>query len=497
MVDYLIKRPMCLCAVTSSFVCIIGFYNKNALLIVGVLIITVLFTALYKQVKPTLIFSLFFILLIIISTFSEISEIYEVSYFSGYECGGEYIVIEEPELMGDYYVTTLEVKQSEILKDGMKISTVYYEGDIKLSDCIEADISLKSLESSKYKASSYSEEIFLSGYMSNIKLTGETDFVLENIAKVRKYIETKIFDNYGFSEAATILALITGDNSYFSDEFYSNLKCSGVTHVMVVSGMHLSVIVAFMLYIVERFLYNRYLKALVIFFAVLTVSAVCGFTMSIMRAGITYILVSLSLLLERPNTPENALGGAVSIILLNSPFAIFNIAFQLSVLSTFGILVVALPIARYLKGIIKTRLLFEIVSAILISLSATVMTAPIVIYYFGYISNVLLITNLLVCYPSTVALVLTILGLIFPILQKPLFYLSDIIIKYINAVINYFGSLPFAVTRFPEYVAFIAAGVILILLLILLACKKRIDMLKLKEVCNKKIREGGKRIKWQ
>ena len=136
-------------------------------------------------------------------------------------------------------------------------------------------------------------------------------------------------------------------------------------------------------------------------------------------------------------------------------------------------------------------------STSLISISATILTAPVVIYYFGYLSNVALITNLLICTPAEIAICLAILGLLIMPIERFFFALSEIIIKYINAVINYFGTLKFSVTVLPRWTAFIAIVLVIILLFGLLACKKRINMLKLMEIHNKKIKEGGKKVKWQ
>lgn len=493
------KRPMLLCAVISTVVLIIGLYNEYLLIAIGVILIIVLFIMAYNKVKATLIISLLFVLGVVICTCFKIGYINEIKYFSGNECAGEYVVIEEPELVDDYYRTTVEVIKSEILKKGDRISVTYSEGDLSFSNRFKADINIKSLEDSEYKMSNYSEDIYIRGYMKNIQNSNENDFVLEKVGALRKYIKLKIFENFSFREASTILALITGDRSYFTDDFYQNVKFAGVAHVMVVSGMHLSVIVSFLMYLTNKVFYNRYLKALMIFIAVIIVSAVCGFTMSIIRAGVTYILIALSLVLGRSNTPANTLGAAVSLVLLNNPYAIFNVAFQLSVLSTFGILVVAVPCIDFIKEneYVKNKVLFYLISSSLISISATVMTAPIVIYYFGYISNVALITNLLVCSASTTALVLSVFGLIFLPFEKIFFFSSSVIIKYINVVINYFGNLSFAITRTPEYTLYIAIGVIIVILWSLLACKRRINMLKLKEIYDKKIKEGGRKVKWQ
>lgn len=499
MIEYLTKRPMLLSAIISSVVLIIQLYNQYALIAIGVAIIIMLFIMAYNKVKSSLIVSLLTVLIILISAAFKIGNINEIKYFSGNECTGEFVVIEEPELVNDFYSTTIEVLKSDILKKGDRISVTYSEGDLSFANRFKAEITLNSLEDYEYKSISYSENIYVKGYMNNIQKNGDNDFILDKVGKLRKYIKSKFFENFDFSGATTILALVTGDRSYFTNDFYETVKCSGVAHIMVVSGLHLSIIVSFMMYFTNKLFYNRYLKALIIFLAVIIVSAVCGFTMSIIRAGITYILISLSLVLGRTNTSPNTLGAAVSLILVNNPYAIFNVAFQLSVLSTFGILVVAIPCIDFIKDkeYVKNKFLFYLVYSSLISISATLMTAPVMIYYFGYLSNVALITNLLVCYAATVALVLSVMGLVFLPFEKAFFFLSSVIIKYINGVINYFGNLSFAITKTPEYTVYIAVGVIIVILWTLLACKRRIDMLKLKEIYDKKIKEGGKEVKWQ
>ncbi len=496
--DYLTKRPMLLCAIISSIVSIVGFYSKTLLFLFGVGVIILLFLLFYKRLLVYVIV-LIFVLLTVISSFWQSSQIESTKYFDGNVTKGEYTVITEPVVKDEYYTVTLEVRSSEILEKGTKIEVTSSEPGVNFSDIIIADIAIEGLQDSPYKLIDYSQKIYYNGNMKNVENTGKKDFVLNKISHLREYIKTKIFKNYNFNEAATVIALITSDKNYFSDRFYSNVKGAGVAHVMVVSGMHLSIIVAFLLFFVRKFFYNRYLKALITFAAVLIVVTVCGFTMSILRAGITYILIAFALALGRPNTPSNSLGAAVSFILINNPLAIFNVVFQLSVLSTFGVLVVATPIIEFIKEneYIKCKFLFGIFSAVVISLSATLLTLPATIYHFGYISNVFIITNLLVCTPATVAMCLTIFGFIVAPLGRVFFFLSQIIVKYINAVINYFGSLEFATTNVSKSKMYVAIAIIIVVLLILLACKKYISVLKLNEVNEKRKQEGGKRIKWQ
>ena len=129
------------------------------------------------------------------------------------------------------------------------------------------------------------------------------------------------------------------------------------------------------------------------------------------------------------------------------------------------------------------------------------MTAPVTVNSFGFISTVGLITNLLISFAVTVIIWLAVLSLavnlIFPGLSGVLFLICEIVTDYVNFVINYFGGMGFAVIYTPQFFAVLIIVLIIAVFYILLTCKNRIDMLKLKEMRKKIISEGGKRLKWR
>lgn len=497
--DFLNKRPMLSSAVAASVISVIAMYAEKALFIICLSILCLIFVMIYKRIRGEMIFAVLCVLAVAVSAVFATGEIRKTENYENVLCSGEFVVIQEPVSHGNFYSATLETISSDVLGRGDKLTVSYNEGEMEFSQRIKAQISVSSLEDNEYRSSWYSNGIYLGGYVISFSSADENETVLSVVKSVREYIKNKIFRYYGTQEAATMLALVTGDKSYFTDEFYSNVKSAGVAHVMVVSGMHLSVIVALFLFLSERFFYNRYVKALTIFTVTVAVAAICGFTMSIMRAGITYILLAISLVFERQNTPVNTLGCAVTFILISNPFAMLNVAFQLSVLSTFAILVVTLPIIEYVRQnkIIKSKVLISLASAVLISISTLIFTAPVAACVFGYISNVSVFSNLLIGTPASAAMIMCILGFVLPFAEGLLFGISEMIVKYINSTINYFGSLPFATTELPKYSVIIFVLMIIIILWILLACKNRRDMLKLKEIRLKKYKEGGKKLKWR
>jgi predicted membrane metal-binding protein len=208
--------------------------------------------------------------------------------------------------------------------------------------------------------------------------------------------------------------------------------------------------------------------------------------------------MALALVLKRKGVPENTLGASVTLILIASPFTILNIGFLLSVLATFGVVGVALPIVSFIRSrkLIKSKLLYLIISAITVNVSATVCTLPVTVSSFKCVSVVSVLSNLLISLAVDVILWSAVFGLalnvLYPALAKVAFLVTKVAASYINWAISFFGGLDFAVISVPWYAAIVFIVLIILIFYALLACKKRIDMVKLKEMRKKLALEGGK-----
>lgn len=497
-INFLKKRPMLFLAIVSALSVLLIYYSFFTAIIFAALCIILMFVLNYKKQSGVLILCVCILLFTMLSAAYTMNNIDRCEKLDGMTVSGEFLAVSVSENKTDNYICEIEVLECKYLKQGDKLQAFYSGPKIEMGQSFRAKAVVTKIKNAVTAKSFHSEGMYLFADLSDIVLTRNNDLVLMGVNKLRLFIKDEIFKFFERDEAATMLALLTGDRTYLSDTFYGNIKSAGVMHVMVVSGMHLSIIVSFVLYAINKFMHNRYLKSLIIFLTVLAVAAVCGFTMSIQRAGITYLLLALSLLIGRQYNSENSLGAAVSIIILFNPLAIFSIAFQLSVLSTFGILSVALPVTEFLRlnQIIKSKKILSGISSVLITLSAFLLTLPVAISVFGYVSNVSLITNLLISFAVTLALCICITGFVLFPLRNVIFYIASLVVKYINAVINYLGSTEFSVTYMPEWVAYLAALIIFLILWGLVACAKRDNMLKLKGIINKKIAEGGGKLKW-
>ena len=502
MIDYLKKRPMLLCGLCASALCVIGFYSRVAIFFIGIVLIILFFFFLQKSCNKIYAFIIFMLIIISVSILSTFNEIDKISEADGACVRGSFIVLENSVNHGGYYSSVVKAADCDGLQNGTRVLIFSRDGGFECGDKINASVNLSGIDE-KYRASDYSEKIYLTGNAEAVTLlSGEKAPFLSLVNKTREYIINTLFSNVNYDESATLTALVLGDRSYLSDEFYGNIKAAGVSHVMVVSGLHLAVIVWLITGTIEKVIYNRFLKAFTVVMTVLFMSALCGFTKSIIRAGVCYILYAVSIVLKRDNTPENTLGGAVSLILIAEPFAIFSISFQLSVLSTLGITAVALPITDYIKKSENGNSLLKCVaSSAVVTLSALLFTLPVTAYVFGYISTVSVASNMLISFAVTLALSYSAVGLaaypVLPFVSQILFTAAELSAKYTELIINLLGSLPFSVMRLGNYAFVFAIFLLFSVIFILFACKRKQDMLKLKVMHEKIISEGGGRLVWR
>lgn len=505
MYTYLRNRPMLLSAVLGAAAVLSAFYFPKTSVLTGAAFIALLFVLIIRRAKPEIIFSIFCVVMIIINLQLAIQRADSADLLSGSTVSGSFCITENPVDHGEYKSFTAEVRDCDGINNGKKVF-MFYGGDetLCMGDLIECDAKLKSVSKSDFKAGNYAENIYLSANINDIKIkSGAQDKALFYLSRLQRGITNTLFENLSTDEAATLNAIVTGDKSYISSGFEGCVRGAGISHVLVVSGMHLSIIMIFVMGLLERFVYNRYAKALIMFILTVFIMALCGFTMSVVRSGVTYILIAVSLIIGRDGEKSNTLGAAVTLIMLFSPFAILSVSLQLSALSTFGVLAVAPAVMNAVCERIsfKNPLFFSILSLSVSSMCATLMTMPVVIPTFGYISVVAVISSIIIAPVVTVSLTSAfcglVLSLISAVIAKPFFLVSGITAKYFNFMTEHIGGWKYSTVDVSRPFAWASVAVIFAVLQLLLYCRKRRNMLKLYGMKEKIKSEGGDKLIWR
>lgn len=197
-------------------------------------------------------------------------------------------------------------------------------------------------------------------------------------------------------------ALLLGDRSGIDYEQNTAFKISGISHVIAVSGLHVSILFGLLYTVTAK---KRMVSGILGIPILALFAAVVGFTPSVTRACIMQSLMLVAIMTNREYDPPTALAFAVLVMLGINPLTILSVSFQLSVGCLVGIFLFSEKIRAFLaaperlnvgKGkSVRERLKRWIASSVSVTLSAMVMTTPLVAYYFGCVSLVGVVTNLL------------------------------------------------------------------------------------------------------
>ena len=206
-------------------------------------------------------------------------------------------------------------------------------------------------------------------------------------------------DTAGFAKA-----LLIGDTTDLTYQQDRSFQVSGIRHIVAVSGLHVSILFALIYLLFGK---QRVLNAMFGIPLLLVFAAIAGFSPSIIRACIMQILILLAMLTNKEYDPPTALAFSVLVILGMNPRAITSVSFQLSVGCMIGIFAFSEPLRQYFlsfgnlkeksKGKSRSaKMIRWITGSIAVTLSAMVVTTPLCAAYFGMVSLVGILANLLI-----------------------------------------------------------------------------------------------------
>lgn len=247
--------------------------------------------------------------------------------------------------------------------------------------------------------------IFLLAYQSgNVTFTQKESVPNKYLAsRLRRWLTNTIEEAFPKDTAFFAKALLLGDRSDVDYEHNTAFKVSGISHIIAVSGLHVSILLSVVMLLCRR---KRFLVAAIGIPTLLLFAAVAGFTPSITRACIMQILMILSLLLNREYDPPTALSFAALAMLAVNPLVITSVSFQLSVGCMAGIFLFSGRIQNWIVSFsfwkdwkgkkLKVRLRQWFATGVGVTVGAMFFTTPLVACYFGCVSLVGVVTNLLV-----------------------------------------------------------------------------------------------------
>ena len=186
---------------------------------------------------------------------------------------------------------------------------------------------------------------------------------------------------------ALLVGLVLGDDRDQPPELDEAFERAGLTHLLAVSGQNVAFVLAVAAPLLGRLRLRPRLAAslaVLAFFALVT-----RFEPSVLRAVAMASAAAMAATAGRPASSLRLLSLAVVGLLLVDPLLVHQVGFQLSVLATAGIVVLAGPLARRLPGPGWLTLPLSV------TLAAQVATAPLLAHYFGAVPLAAVPANLL------------------------------------------------------------------------------------------------------
>ncbi len=357
---------------------------------------------------------------------------------------------------------------------------LYFSGVDKLNigDIISAQVTYNAdfINSESF----YSDGVYFVAFAnSDLSIVGKSRGLYGFAGKVREYTERQLIshtDNYH-----VLLAVSTGERGYVSDNLYDDFKIAGVSHILVVSGMHLVLICGALDRLLMLLCRKSRFRDIILVSFVLIMCGICGFGISMIRAGLVYFIRVIMRRFGRVESGVASLALSAVIAAFMHPFIFHSVSFQLSYSAVLGIFVLPPAVDRFIaKHGYENKNFIAILRSIALPLGAMLGTLPTMVATFGTISLVTVPANILVGLPASIMLSVCIVGLLvgfIPLVGEILLCVSDVLADYFIKMVEFLASLPFASIKLKN-TQILTILILLIYLALYIAAVKPYKLLK-------------------
>ena len=235
-------------------------------------------------------------------------------------------------------------------------------------------------------------------------------------------------------EKSILKGILLGDKSEIDEEIITDFSDSNISHILAISGMHISYVILIISFVFNR-LFGKHFSKIVISFFVFIYMCLTGFPVTFVRAGISGIVLIMSNFFYRKNDIWQTLSLSLMILLINNPFSILNIGLQLSYSAIIGIIIFQRLLKKYISNslektnnrairknqkkikygikIINSKIGQIVLDSILVTISSMIAIIPIIIYHFNKLPIFSIFLSILASFIIVPIIVLGLICLVF------------------------------------------------------------------------------------
>lgn len=316
----------------------------------------------------------------------------------------------------------INIKMSQNIPSIKYGDSLYIEGEFKQPE-----------EARNYKGYNYKQ------YLKTKKIIGTVELEKAKILKssngsfihnIQKYIKDTINGTLTDEEGNLLLAILLGDKDKLSEDIQESFKTSNLSHMLAVSGAHVSYIVLGLTYVLQNSIIGKKNGKIVCIIFLLFFMAITNFTPSVTRACIMAILTLFSGIIYRKSDVYTNISVAALITLIFNPYSLLDLGFQLSYGGTIGIIIF---IKRIQEKKSNSKVINYIKQMALVSIYANIIIIPIMMYHFNTVSFTFIISNIMA---SPILGIIVITGFLFIIASITVKSLTRLIAIFIKPILS-------------------------------------------------------------
>lgn len=241
--------------------------------------------------------------------------------------------------------------------------------------------------------------------------------LLRFLSDIRAHYRQMLEKTMPTEDAAVVMGMLFGGYGGIPSAVMEDFTRTGIVHILSVSGSHISLIAAFAVWLGNLCRLPRRRQAWLVVSSIVFYAALSGGEPPVIRAALMGLLVFWSLILGRLKDGQRLLLIVVLCMLIVSPLLLFHISFELSVMSTAGLLFLSPLIREKLRG---CGWPWIIADSVALTAGAVIFTVPVMAWYFNQVSLISLAANLIIVPWVDIIIVLALFGGLIGLVLPPL-----------------------------------------------------------------------------
>ena len=379
------------------------------------------------------------------------------------------VVIDEEIYKTDFeslYIAKVEAEES------FKILLFLNDGKSSIGDKIIAPLHLRDLSSENI---GYNEADF---YLDQgVLLAAEAEdgytFISQGnysfkhfFAGINSKLDKIVKETLNEESGVLVSAMLLGNKGALGNDVKRDFSYLGISHVLALSGMHLSLITALFSAFLNIFKLDKRFKCFLLILMITGFVAITGFSESAIRSGVMMIIFYLLYYLGMRSDTLSSLFLAVTLICIFSPYSIFSVGLTLS----FFAMIACIASTYFTKRQrririyrIRPKFLRSVIYTFITSVFVMIFTLPIIFLKFNYVSIVSLLSNVFIVPLITLVLYVSPFVLLFakiPYLNDAVKFVCEFLTDIIYLITSNTAKIPNLTVAFSN--AFHTVGVILI-----------------------------------